>query len=186
MDKLCQSTANKNTIGYVVPRGYEPYSTFRKNEEISGPMAPSAILQRGTPSVILTGAAYKALIETKRKMYEILTGESFDEILKQKQPWMIHTNDNKSAMESTSNLPDMSDKDIELLESVFDLYSGKDGYESSKYYFKGDMILPLPENANYQKIIDKFGLLESNVEFDDETGIIRAMEDIAPGTTLSL
>ena len=82
-DKLAAFTANKNTIGYVVPRGFEAYSEFRPYEEISSPVAPSAILQRGTPSVVTTGCCYKVLIEMKRKLYEVLTGENYDEILKE-------------------------------------------------------------------------------------------------------
>ena len=81
-DKLAAQTANKNTIGYQIPKGFEPYSETRPYEEISGIVAPSAILQRGTPSVVIVGTAQKVLIELKRSMYKILTGEDYDEILK--------------------------------------------------------------------------------------------------------
>lgn len=181
-DKLAAFTANKNTIGYVVPKGFEPYSEFRPYEEISSPIAPSAVLQRGTPSVIITGCANKVLIELKRKMYEILTGENYDEILKQKQPWMVH--DDKSVSESIELTP-ISDSDIMILESAFDLESVDGVYNTCKYYGIGDVVMALSEGIDFTPIINKFGVgVKANVAFDDETNTIKAIEDIIPGEPL--
>jgi DNA-directed RNA polymerase beta subunit len=70
-DKVCLFTANKTIVSEVTPEGYEPYSEFRKDEEISGLVAESAILNRMTPSVLVTAATNKVLIELKKKLQEI-------------------------------------------------------------------------------------------------------------------
>lgn len=183
-DKLAAFTANKNTIGHVVPRGFEPYSEFRPYEEISSPVAPSAILQRGTPSIVITGCANKVLIELKRKMYEILTGQNYDEVIKQKQPWMNY--DGKSVNETTELYNSVSDDEIMMLESVFDLTPTDNGYVSSKYYAENDIVLPLTEGKDYSDMLNKFGLLESNIYIDEVSGCIRAKTTIIPSTVLSL
>lgn len=179
MDKLAASTANKNTIGYVVPKGYEPYSELRPYEEISAPVDPSAILQRGTPSVMITGSAYKVLIETKRKMYEILTGENFDEVLKQKQPWM----DKKPVMESVEPI---TESQIIALENIFDLERTPIGYVSNKYYEENDLIMPLQDNVDYTSLYHYFGNDKPNVYIDEISNSLRAVTDINPNTVLSL
>lgn len=183
-DKLAASTANKNTIGYVVPRGYEAYSEFRPYEEISSPVAPSAILQRGTPSVIITGTAYKVLIETKRYLYKLLTGEDYDEILKQKQPWMVH--DQQPTKESTVLLPIIQEEEIGILESVFQLNRTDSGYTSNKYYFPDDVVMSVDSSKDYSAMLEKFAIGTPNVYFDDETYCVRALEEIKPNTVLTL
>lgn len=160
-DKLAQFTANKNTIGFQVPRGYEPYSEFRPYEEISGPVAPSAILQRGTPSVVTTGCASKVLIELKRAQYKILTGEDFDEVLKQKQPYMV--TDKEPVKESTSELRGISDSEIALLEDVFDLYKDYNNYyRSERSYTEDSIILKLSEEVDMSKMVESFDICETN------------------------
>lgn len=157
-DKLAAQTANKNTIGYQIPKGFEPYSESRPYEEISGIVAPSAILQRGTPSVVIVGTAQKVLIELKRSMYKILTGEDFDEILKQKQPYMVH--EFEQAKESVE-LPVISNEEISILESVFELYKdGRNLYRSNKRYSNQDVILPLNNDVNVSPMIESFDIVE--------------------------
>jgi len=47
-DKLVFFTALKSIIGEVIPEGYEPYTLFRPEEEISSTIAPGAVLKFGT------------------------------------------------------------------------------------------------------------------------------------------
>ena len=70
-DKLTFYSALKSIVGEVVPEGYEPYSEFRPDEEISAFVGPSAVLQRMVPSIIFTMFGNKVLIELKRKLQEI-------------------------------------------------------------------------------------------------------------------
>ena len=67
-------TALKSIVGEVIPEGYEPYSEFRPNEEVSSLIGPSAILKRQVPSIILTVLGNKVIVELKRKLQELFTG----------------------------------------------------------------------------------------------------------------
>ena len=64
-------TALKSVIGEVIPEGYEPYSEFRPEEEISSLIGPSAILKRQVPSITLTLLGNKVIVELKRRLQEI-------------------------------------------------------------------------------------------------------------------
>ena len=181
-DKFAGFTANKNTIGYVIPEGYEPYSEFRPYEEISSVVAPSAILQRGTPSIMTTGLVYKVLIELKRKMYEILTGENYDEILKQKQPWM---NMDEPVSESTELTP-ITESQIMFYETLFDLCKNDNGkYYSDKYIHEGQVILSIPPGINVDSMLENFvfNINGNAIRYDD---MIKALTDIYPGDEISL
>jgi len=70
-DKITFFSALKSIIGEVVPEGYEPYSEYRPNEEVSAFLSPNAVLARMTPSIIYTMFANKVLIELKRHLEEI-------------------------------------------------------------------------------------------------------------------
>lgn len=70
-DKLAYFTALKSIIGEVIPEGYEPYSEFRPDEEVSTLIGPSAILARKVPSILLTVLGNKVIVELKRKLEEI-------------------------------------------------------------------------------------------------------------------
>lgn len=74
-DKIVLYSANKQIISDVIPEGLEPYSEFRPDEEVSVFGSPSSILKRMIPSIIITAAGNKVLIETKRKMKEIWEGK---------------------------------------------------------------------------------------------------------------
>ena len=69
-DKIALYSANKQIISEVIPEGYEPYSEFRPDEEISVITSPGTIARRMTPSVIAVSAAMKCMIELKRKIKE--------------------------------------------------------------------------------------------------------------------
>lgn len=69
--KIANFTALKNTIGEIVPKGYEPYSSYRPNEEVSTLIASNSILNRMTPSILLTALGNKCIIELKRHLAEL-------------------------------------------------------------------------------------------------------------------
>lgn len=70
-DKCVVYAASKQVISEVIPEGLEPYAESTPDEEISMFVAPSSILKRMIPSVLITGAANKVLIELKRQIKEI-------------------------------------------------------------------------------------------------------------------
>lgn len=67
-DKLALYSANKQIVSEVIPKGFEPYSEFRPDEEISVMTSPGTIARRMTPAVIPISAAMKCMIELKRKI----------------------------------------------------------------------------------------------------------------------
>lgn len=70
-DKITYFSALKSIAGELIKEGYEPYSEFRPEEEISSFVGPSAVLARQTPSIIFTMFGNKVLVELKRKLEEI-------------------------------------------------------------------------------------------------------------------
>lgn len=64
-------SALKSIVGEIVDEGYEPYSEYRPDEEVSTFLGPSAVLGRMTPSIIFTMFTNKVLIELKRHLEEI-------------------------------------------------------------------------------------------------------------------
>ena len=76
-DKITYFTALKSVIGEQIEEGYEPYTEFRPDEEISSAIAPGAILARMTPSILLTMFGNKVLVELKRTLYKQYTGKEW-------------------------------------------------------------------------------------------------------------
>lgn len=74
-DKVTFFSALKSIVGEVVEEGYEPFSEYRPDEEVSSFIGPSAILQRMTPSILLTMFGNKVLIELKRELEEIYNSD---------------------------------------------------------------------------------------------------------------
>lgn len=151
-DKFAHMSANKATNGYMIPRGLEPYTMFRPYEEIDVPLAPSAILQRGTPSILTVVVVYKVLIELKRSIFELLTGVDWNEKQRKDRPYMdVHGSSKPEPLkESTEQIfgsynPDMisyAKEKLTMLESVFDIGRSPDEkYEATKDYGKGDIVM---------------------------------------------
>ena len=72
-DKLCDYAALKGVTCVVVPKGQEPYTPRRPNEEISTITPPTSILARMTASFLFTIWGNKVLVELKdqlKEMYE--------------------------------------------------------------------------------------------------------------------
>ena len=67
-DKIALYSANKQIVSEVIPKGWEPYSEFEPDEEISVITSPGTIARRMTPSVIAVSAAMKCMIYLKRKI----------------------------------------------------------------------------------------------------------------------
>lgn len=77
-DKITYFTALKSVLGNQIEEGFEPYSEFRPDEEVSSAIAPGAVLARMTPSILLTMFANKVLIELKRTLYKQYTGKEWE------------------------------------------------------------------------------------------------------------
>lgn len=70
-DKIIYGTALKTIVSNVIPKGEEPYSEFRKDENVEAVLSPLSINSRMTLDVFIDGYVSKALIELKRKIKEI-------------------------------------------------------------------------------------------------------------------
>jgi hypothetical protein len=70
-DKLADYGACKQVISEVIPDGLEPYSEFRPNEPIDMFQAPSSVLKRMVPSLVVNASGNKVLLELKRRCREI-------------------------------------------------------------------------------------------------------------------
>ena len=80
----------KNVIGEVLEKGYEPYSEFRPEEEISTYIASNSILSRMTPSILINGFGNKCIIELKRSLHDIWLKEGNFEIKRRKMEDLIY------------------------------------------------------------------------------------------------
>ena len=69
--KIANFSALKNTVGEICPKGYEPYSEFRPDEEIGTCIASNSILNRMVPSIFLLTLGNKCIIELKRSLKEL-------------------------------------------------------------------------------------------------------------------
>ena len=73
-DKVVQKFALKGVISHVIDEGWEPYSEYRPDEEVSTLVAPLAIAARKVPSIFLDMFGNKVLIELKRQLRDIYYG----------------------------------------------------------------------------------------------------------------
>ena len=64
-------TGLKNTIGEVIPEGYEPYTVNKPEEEISSVIASNSILKRMVSSIIPDILGNKCIVELKNRLKEI-------------------------------------------------------------------------------------------------------------------
>ena len=70
-DKITDYGACKQVISEVIPEGLEPYAESRPDEEISIFQAPSSILKRMVPSLVIMASGNKCLIELKRQIKDL-------------------------------------------------------------------------------------------------------------------
>lgn len=70
-DKIAVYGPNKEIISEVVPKGFEPYSEFRPDEDIEVLTSPGTISRRMTIGIVPIMGANKVLIELKRKIADI-------------------------------------------------------------------------------------------------------------------
>jgi hypothetical protein len=70
-DKIVNYSPCKQIVSEVIQEGQEPYSEFRPDEEISIFQAPSSILKRMVPSMVIISSANKVLVELKRQIKDI-------------------------------------------------------------------------------------------------------------------
>lgn len=74
-DKLVNYGPCKQICSEVIPEGLEPYAESSPDEEISVFQAPSSILKRMVPSLVITAAGNKVLIHLKRQIKDIWENE---------------------------------------------------------------------------------------------------------------
>lgn len=197
-DKFAHMSANKATNGYMIPRGLEPYTAFRPYEEIDIPLAPSAILQRGTPSILTVLTGYKVLIEMKRSLFEMLTGINWNEKQKRDRPYMnVHSaNVTKTAATESAQFESfdmeklkIARERLELLENAFDIgFSSDNKYEAHREYSKGDIVisgLDFRKDINRLVVSEKMSTVDEgyapNLELDETVGAYVAKDFIYYG-----
>ena len=71
-DKVAIFGANKQIISEFIPEGYEMYSEYRPDEEVSMLCSPGTLQRRMTPSTINILSSSKVLIELKRHIKEMI------------------------------------------------------------------------------------------------------------------
>ena len=79
-DKLIYYSAVKGVTRRVIPKGYEPYSEYRKNEKIDTMLSIDSPNQRMVCSVPNVAGIYKVLIELSRKTKEMAGIDYSDEL----------------------------------------------------------------------------------------------------------
>ena len=188
-DKLVHMTANKGTCGFKIPKYYEPRTEFRPYEEISIFVAPSAVMQRTTPTVITDMCVYKVLIETKRKMYEILTGESWNEKAKRENPDMVITPD---MVGETFNADEFALASSLMAEQVVEenCLLTDDKVLSETACMEGDILYTgYVATRLYQYLKENDGKVsykEPNVRYDSVNETIVALDTLYPNEVLRL
>ena len=166
----------------MIPEGFEPYSEFRPYEEISLLQPPSAILQRGTASIEPSMLHYKGLIELKRKQYEILTGESWNEKDRRENPYMDHS------QRATQEAFNITDEQWSVLETIYDLTETVGGVlQSTRFYSPGDTIMNGFAGIDLKCLGTKIAVHEhANVEYDYTNNCLVASDTIYPGEILRM
>jgi len=88
--KIANFSALKNTIGEIVPEGYEPYGEFRPDEEISTIIASNSILKRMVPSIIVMCLGNKCIVELKRSLEKIYKSAPFSPAVRKNMEDLIY------------------------------------------------------------------------------------------------
>lgn len=71
-DKLTYNTAIKGVVKDIIPDSKDPYTDFRKNEPVDALLTSASVNARMVPSVMISGALNKVLIELSRQCKEKL------------------------------------------------------------------------------------------------------------------
>jgi len=172
-DKITFFTALKSIIGEVIPEGYEPYSEFRSQEEVSSVIAPGAVLARMTPSILLTMFGNKVLVEMKRKLQEIYSGKPWEPVKESMGDIMarcVHCGaliGYEEAWNETGTCPDCG-KDYRgndgraLLEAtLINLYKAKNvddnpSYFTKKEFSEGEIVCPILDKNNKLTVVGHY------------------------------
>lgn len=80
--KVSYYTGLKATVGEVISAGFEPYSEFHKDEEVSTIIAANSVLKRMTPSILLVSLGNKCIVELKRTLFKIFDKKTWGETTK--------------------------------------------------------------------------------------------------------
>ena len=71
-DKACFAIALKTICAETVEKGKEPYSSYRKKENVQAIISPLSLVSRMVPDLYLIGYCNKCLIELQRQVIDIL------------------------------------------------------------------------------------------------------------------
>ena len=98
---------------------------------------------------------------------------------------MVH--DFEQTKESVEKLPVISDNEISILESVFDLYKdGRNLYRSNKKYRNQDIILPLNNDVDVSPMLESFDIVEEGHNAILNDNKIVAISNIDANETIKL
>lgn len=70
-DKITMFGPMKGIVGYIIPKGYEPYTLGKPEEEVSSFLSQNAVIARQTPSILTTLFGNKVLVGLKDQLEEI-------------------------------------------------------------------------------------------------------------------
>lgn len=88
--KVANFSPLKNVVGEVIPNGYEPFSELHPGESVDSIISPSSILNRMVSSVVPTIFGNKCIIELKRKLEDIWTGNGEFDVKRKKMESLIY------------------------------------------------------------------------------------------------
>lgn len=77
-DKLVYFSANKGVVKYIIPKGKEPYTDFRKNEPIDAFISIRSVNARMVCSIPIYGAGAKLMVELDRTCKD-MAGIAYDD-----------------------------------------------------------------------------------------------------------
>jgi hypothetical protein len=148
---------------------------------------------------------YKVLIELKRTLFEMLTGEDWNEKQRKDRPYMdVHNpktiQPTKESAETVLyrsydvNLIEQTKEKLSILETTFDIQMSPDQkYESGKEYSKGDIVfagLNFKDQLNRTLFEMNLSLMEEgytpNIELDTDLNAYVAKDVIYYGERLVL
>lgn len=117
-DKVAMYSANKNVISEIIKPGFEPYSEFRPEEEVSMLTAPGTINRRMTTSVLPIVGISKVLVELKRKIKEMAKFNGVPLKSKKEEPKKEEKTENKEEKKEEPEVKEPKPQKDEIVEEI--------------------------------------------------------------------
>lgn len=128
-DKVCAEFALKGITSHVIEEGFEAWSEYRPEEEISHLVSPLAISARKVPSIFLAMYGNKCIVELKRQHHAIWKGPK---PIKEKRKMIM------TSLINAMRLLDPSGTNAEYYRQKFNKMSDKDYSIFYNEFFKDD------------------------------------------------